>query len=124
LERLATAVAVAHRARAEVEIFRGPPALINAPGPTALARTAAERTVGAGQVGEMEKANLGGEDFAEYLERADGCFIRVGAARAGRVNAPQHSSRFDFDEAALEIGARYLRHVAHVAGADLVRRSA
>ncbi|MEM1181543.1 MAG: amidohydrolase [Acidobacteriota bacterium] len=118
-ERLARAVAETHRARAEVEIFPGPPALINRPAPTALARTAAERTVGAGQIGELAKANLGGEDFAEYLEHVDGCFIRVGAAHADRPNSPQHSSRFDFDEAALEVGARYFRHVAHVAGASL-----
>jgi hippurate hydrolase len=62
---------------------------------------------------------MGGEDFAYYLERLPGCFVRLGAQVEGREGYPAHSSRFDFDEAVLPVGARYFQEVvkeAHATG--------
>jgi len=63
-------------------------------------------------VTELRTANMGGEDFAEYLEVVPGAYIRIGAQVPGRENFPAHSSRFDFDESALPVGAAWLARVA------------
>ncbi|MEZ6186481.1 MAG: M20 family metallopeptidase [Planctomycetota bacterium] len=117
LERIVKGTAAASGARLELEVQRGTPPVVNAPASAALGRQAA-RDVGA-EVVPLPTANLGGEDFACYLERVPGCYVRYGARPTARAWAPAHSGGFDFDEAALAIGARWLARVAAVAGATL-----
>ena len=61
---------------------------------------------------------MGGEDFAYFLAHVPGGFIRFGA-QTGETPYPAHSSRFDFDEAAMGVGAAWFYRIAHVAGARL-----
>lgn len=50
--------------------------------------------------------------MAEYLARIPGCYFFVGSANRERgLEAPHHSPSFDFDEDALEVGARTLAEV-------------
>lgn len=116
VERIARSVAATHGAAIEIELLEGTPPVVNPPAPTSLARQAAIEVVGAACVRPLETANMGGEDFAWYLERIPGAYVRFGAQREGLV-APAHSSRFDFDEGALAIGAAWYDRVARVAGA-------
>jgi len=52
---------------------------------------------------------MGAEDMAIFLDRIPGCFILVGSANDRRnLNYPHHHPRFDFDEAALPLGAAIL----------------
>lgn len=62
---------------------------------------------------------MGGEDFAHYLQEIPGCYIRLGARPSRDQGFPAHSSRFDFDEAALTVGASWMAAVARRAGAAL-----
>ena len=105
-----------HGAHIEVDITQGTPALINTPEMAAIAREAATRAVGQDNVQPMAMVNMGGEDFACYLEHIKGCYVRIGAAYTDRDNYPAHSSKFDIDENALAYGARYYQALAHVAG--------
>ncbi|MGH7571241.1 MAG: M20 metallopeptidase family protein [Gemmatimonadota bacterium] len=114
-ERVARATAALHGATAEVEIEDGTPPVVNDELVTNLAREAAERVVGPGRVRPLPGANMAGEDFSFYQERVPGCYVRYGARPAGPAH-PNHSSRFDFDEAALGWGAAWLAEVARVAG--------
>lgn len=51
----------------------------------------------------------GADDMGEILLDHPGCYFFVGAANSRRgLTAPMHSPEFDFDEAALEIGARVM----------------
>jgi amidohydrolase len=51
--------------------------------------------------------------MSEFLNRAPGCFVLVGACDpAGPLNSPHHSPTFDFDEAALPTGAALLAATA------------
>jgi amidohydrolase len=110
--RLATGVAAGLQCRAEVEVRAGNPAVINDAGIAALARRAAVRVVGEEGVVEPEPT-MGGEDMACYFEKAPGCFVFVGSSNAARgLDQPHHSPRFDFDEAALTIGAEFLVQAA------------
>jgi amidohydrolase len=57
--------------------------------------------------------NLGGEDFACYLERVPGMFMFLGGGNPERgITAMNHSDRFDMDEAVLATGARALLTLA------------
>ncbi len=115
IRRIADSVAQLHDASIEVKIRKGPPPLINSDEMTALARQAALKTVGPDKVNKLITANMGGEDFSYYLDHVPGCYVRYGAQIPGREGFPAHSSRFDFDEKALGIGATYLATVAREA---------
>jgi hippurate hydrolase len=119
LRRIVTSVGQLHGAGVRLEFAEGTPAVLNEPGATALARQAAEAVVGRGNVLTLHTANMGGEDFAHYLERVPGCYVRFGAQAAGRESFPAHSSKFDFDEQALAVGAAYYAAVARTAGKRL-----
>ena len=59
---------------------------------------------------------MGSEDFSYYLGEKPGCYVRFGSVVEGREGYPAHSSKFDFDEDALMVGAAYYRTVAIHAG--------
>ena len=59
----------------------------------------------------MEIANMGGEDFSYYMEQIPGCYVRFGTTTPECEPHPAHSSRFDFDEKVLGIGAAYFHAV-------------
>ena len=59
--------------------------------------------------------NMGGEDFAAYLERMPGCFLRIGAREPGGEPIPAHSPRFYAAEESIFVGAAVLAEAARVA---------
>ena len=119
---IATAIARAHGASAKVTIVQGPPPVVNSERESQWARTAAERTLGEGSVVPFGLTNMGGEDFACYLERFGGCFLRIGAREAGGEPAPAHSPGFIAAEESIFIGAAVLAECAREAGENLVVR--
>jgi hippurate hydrolase len=116
LRRIADATGHLHGAGVSVEFPEGTPPVINHPDAATLARQAAALAVGPANVLALQTANMGGEDFSYYLEKARGCYVRFGAQVPGREGFPAHSSKFDFDEQALAVGAAYYHAVALVAG--------
>jgi len=121
LRRIAASVGQLHGAQIDVEITEGTPSLRNRPESAAIAREAAIAAVGQERVLRMETANMGGEDFSYYLERTEGCYVRFGATRPGEPAYPAHSSKFDFDEQALAVGASYFHHVVRLASEKLLK---
>ena len=119
--RMADATGQLHGCRVDTEVREGNPPVVNAPAMTELARRAAADIVGEPNVLEMHTPNMGSEDFGRYLERVPGCYIRYGGLGPGGNPSPAHSSRFDFDERALGVGARWLDRVARLAGQVLAR---
>ena len=90
--------------RYELEVEDGYPVLVNHP---AFTKRAAEVLKRDFTVDDDADVNLGGEDFAYYLEKVPGMFIFLGSANPGRgITAVNHSDRFDIDEAALGVGVR------------------
>lgn len=117
VRRIARSVAQLHGAAVDVTIDQGTPPLINSPQMTGIARQAAAAALGSvDRVVTMPVANMGGEDFSHYLDHVRGCYVRIGSQIAGRQNYPAHSSKFDFDEQALAVGAAYFHAVALAAG--------
>lgn len=119
IERIATATATAYRLEARVTIDAGTPPVVNPPGPTAWARQAVAATLGEAARVPLGTLNLAAEDFAHYLERIPGCFLRVGAREPGGVFTPAHSPQFMVAEASIFVGAAVLAETARVASTAL-----
>lgn len=119
VEAVATSVAAAHGATARVSIEHGPPPIVNPEREAGWARAAAERVLGAGSVVPFGVTNLGGEDFACYMERMPGCFLRIGAREPGGAPAPAHSPKFVAAEESIFVGAALLAECAREASANL-----
>jgi len=114
--RIAASIGELRGADVSVDLECGTPPLTNTREMTRLARKAAAEVVGRDNVTRLRIANMGGEDFAYYLEEIPGCYVRFGSQVPGRQGFPAHSSRFDFDEEALPTGAAFLATVARRAG--------
>ncbi len=99
------AVCRAHHVEAVIEYHPSYPVTVNPPGPTELARRAMRLAVGEESVVELEHSSLGAEDFAYYLLRYPGVYVKLGV---GEDSPALHNSRFDFNDAALAAGIEYL----------------
>jgi hippurate hydrolase len=84
-----------------------------------MARRAAESVVGAQNVVPLGFLNLAGEDFAHYMEKIPGCFMRIGAREPGGPVVPAHAPTFYPAEESLFVGAAVLAETARVASAAL-----
>lgn len=74
-----------------------------------LAKNVAVNLFGKEMVREVKTASMGGEDFAEYLKMATGCFIYIGTGGKSIKNQiPWHHPQFDLDERVLPVGASLL----------------
>ena len=114
---LAASVAATHGLRAEVKMSEGTPPLMNTDAAAAIAQEAARALLGEAALRTLATANMGGEDFAVYTERMEGCFLRIGTLGDGHSNAGVHTPRFDPDEDALFVGAAMLAECARRASA-------
>ena len=115
VDRLAFSVASAYRLQAVVEWGQRTPPIMNPPQGAAWAAEAAGNIVGADAMVPLGTTNMGGEDFAFYLERLPGCFMRIGAREPGGELVAAHSPRFVPAEGALFVGAAVLAECARVA---------
>jgi amidohydrolase len=55
---------------------------------------------------------MGGEDFAEYLQKVKGCFIYIGTSSNKQTSYPWHHENFDIDEKALPLASQYISYTA------------
>ena len=117
--RISTAVGEAHGVNVAARVERGTPPIVNPAREAGWARDAAEAVLGPGAVVPFGITNMGGEDFAFYLERIPGCFLRIGAREPGGDRIAAHSPRFYADEWAIVVGGAVLAECARVAAARL-----
>lgn len=118
LKRIAKAIGDLHNAKLEVEVRAGYPPVVNTVHEAELARRAVLKALGSQGLVTMDQPSMGSEDFSYYLLETPGCYVRIGARRAGWENIPLHSPSFDFDEDALKVGAAFFDQVVREAIAD------
>lgn len=106
LERLTVEIADRYQVEVEIHTSARLPTVNNDPGVTTTVRHAAEAVLGRDRVLPAPPV-APGDDMGEFLTRLPGCYFHVGATPV-RSPAPHHSSHFDLDEAALDIGAHVL----------------
>jgi amidohydrolase len=104
MRRTATGVAAAFGATAKVEFPDMFAPLVNNPAETKFIADVAADLVGEANVDRNRSLITAAEDFAYMLEACPGAFINVG--NAGSVGScPVHNPNYDFNDAALPIGA-------------------
>jgi hippurate hydrolase len=124
LRRTAAGVAAAHGVEASVTVSRGPPPLVNPEDAIGWARAAIAEVLGDAALVRLTAPNLGGEDFACYLERMPGCFLRIGARAPGGAVSHAHSPRFLPDDRTVLVGAAVLAETARRASWAIGKRDA
>jgi amidohydrolase len=119
VRRIAEGVAATHRLEARVSLSLGTPPLVNSPQAASWARRAVTAVLGEDALVPLGFLNLAGEDFAHYLERMPGCFLRIGAREPGREVVAAHAPRFYAAEESLFVGAAVLAEAARIASRAL-----
>ncbi len=87
-----------------IDYQRGYPVVVNSEAETAFAREVAEELVGADKVVAPYPPLAGSEDFAYYLQRKPGSFLRLGNGTEGAL---LHNPKYDFNDEILTTGAAY-----------------
>lgn len=118
LRRMAEAIATTYGLTAVVDISGGTAPIVNPPGAAEIAREAVSTVLGTSALVPLGTTNMGGEDFAAYMERMPGCFMRIGAREPGGRKIAAHSSGFYAAEGALFVGAAVLAEAARVASRE------
>lgn len=103
---IATSVAQALGCTAEVRYRRLYPVTVNTPNETRAAIAAASDVLGAAKVDTNVVPDMGSEDFGFMLEQRPGCYVFLGNG-PGTGSCLLHNARFDFNDAALPVGAAY-----------------
>ncbi len=119
MRRVAHGIAAAHDLIADVHIEHGPPPIVNPDQQVAWAHQAAVALLGVDAIVPLGITNMAGEDFAYYMERIPGAFLRIGAREPGGEATPAHTPRFFAADGSLFIGAALLAETARVASASL-----
>ena len=90
-------------AEASLRYARGYPVTVNAPEQTAFAAAVAREVAGDGRVDDETPPSMGGEDFSFMLEARPGAYIFLGNGDSAEL----HTSTYDFNDAAIPVGASY-----------------
>jgi amidohydrolase len=94
-----------HKAKADINIMRGYPFLVNDKTLTENCRTAAMEYLSKDNVEELP-LRMTAEDFAFFSQEVPVCFYRLGTGnKAKGITSGVHTSTFDIDEEALRIGS-------------------
>ena len=105
LKILVDTLPVSMGGKGKLKIGRGYSTLINDDKMVELIKKNATDILGAENVIEKEKANMGVEDFGYYLEKIPGVFFYLGVKNEKKgITASAHNECFDIDEEALHLG--------------------
>lgn len=104
---ISAATASAFGGSVEYEMIWGAPPVINDADMAALAAEAAVEVLGEEKViTQVPAPNMGGEDFAYYLEKVPGAFMFLSSSNPEKhTDVPHHNPKFNVDEDVLWEGA-------------------
>lgn len=104
MRRIAAGTAASYDVGCEVTYTREFVPTVNDPEAAAAALAAARRVFGSENVREAREPNTGSEDFARFLQHAQGCFAFIGN---GEQSKPLHHPEYDFNDDALPHGTNF-----------------
>lgn len=107
LEEISSGVASAFHGTCRCTMDWGAPPVVNDAGMASLASDALREALpGCMVVERIDSANMGGEDFAYFLEHAPGTYLFLSSfAPEKGAGFPHHNSKFDIDESVLWEGS-------------------
>lgn len=100
IEEISKSVAATFRGSCEYEMDWGAPPVVNDAAMAALAGDAAKKALGEDWViTSLPAPNMGGEDFAYYLEKVPGAFMFLSSSNPDKkTDVPHHNPKFNVDE--------------------------
>jgi hippurate hydrolase len=107
VKEIASKVAEAFGAIAEIDYRRGYPATINSAREAQFAARVGERLFGAGNVITEHEPTMGGEDFSYMLAERPGAYVFLGQGGAPG-GCLLHNPNYDFNDEVIPLGAGYL----------------
>ena len=110
MQRVVEGTSIATDSTAEFNFMRGYPAVVNHLEETMYLKDVAATVPGVTEVYDAPP-QMGGEDFAYYLQKVPGTFFFTGAMPDGEA-FPHHHPKFDFKEEAMLIAAKTLAAAA------------
>jgi hippurate hydrolase len=113
LGRLVDSVSMAFGATATLNYQRNYPATINSPQEAEFAANVAAALVGEDKVVRDLTPSMGAEDFSFMLQTRPGAYLRIG--QGGEGGCFLHSSRYDFNDDILPLGAALFASLAEQA---------
>jgi amidohydrolase len=117
MRRAAERLADLHGAYIELNFEDGSPPVINDEKAIENVEATIQDAFGDQAIHKIQRASMGGEDFAHYLNHVPGALIRVGTASGPETSYPLHHHRFDLDETPLAptsrlMGRALMNHLA------------
>ena len=111
LHEFVRAQASSYGLESEIDYQQQYPVLVNHEEETAFARDVALQMLGPDQV-RLRPPTMGSEDFAYMLQRVPGCYLFLGNGEGEEGGCVVHNPNYDFNDAALPIGASYWARLA------------
>jgi hippurate hydrolase len=108
IRALVTAHVQGYGGEVDIEYERGYPVVVNSEAETRFAAQVAEELVGPDRVLLPFPPVTGSEDFAYYLLKKPGCFLRLGNGDGASL----HNPKYDFNDELLTVGAAYWTRLA------------
>ena len=109
MEKSIAGICASMGARYKFDYEFGQPELINDNKMVDIVVNEAQKIIGKENCIDLETPVMGGEDFSEYLQIVPGAFFRLGTCNKEKGTCvPQHNSRFDVDDDALEVGMKII----------------
>lgn len=115
LQQLVSDVCTSHRVDGSLRVHGGTPPILNTERESGWAAQAVRSVLGDEALVPLGGINMGGEDFAVYMERMPGCFLRVGAREPGGEEIGAHTPRFYGAEESVFVGAAVLAECVRLA---------
>jgi hippurate hydrolase len=107
VQRIASHIALAHMAHAEIQIRKGFPVTVNDPRGAALAQRAISGLFGPDAWRSIDDPVMGAEDFSYVLQKVPGAFVFMGVCPDGQdwqTACPCHSNKMTLNEDMLAPG--------------------
>jgi amidohydrolase len=112
IKEIVEGICAAFGAKADLEIRKGYPFLLNDPELTRRMKSAAVEYLGEENVVDLD-IWMAAEDFSYYTQEMPGCFYRLGTRNEAKgIVSGVHTPTFDIDEDALEIGCGLMAWLA------------
>jgi amidohydrolase len=120
IEQVVKGIAKAHGASYLYQYRYGYRPVINDDSITKIVEQSAVELFGKEAVSYISPS-MGGEDFSAFLQKAKGCFFKIGSGNVEKETTyPHHHPRFDIDEDALVIGVQmFLQATMNLLQSDL-----
>ena len=110
MRQIAEGVASAHGATVRVDFRNVFSPVINDPHEADFAASVCAELVGSDKVHRNPPLAMGSEDFAFMLQKVPGCYLHIGNG-GGESSCEVHNPAYDFNDAALPLGAAFFVRV-------------